>query len=1327
MAGTTNTSRNNNNPFGSASASSSQSSTELYKNPYAPSIVPSVQQPQRQSDAYQSSINPFDSPSHSGRAGSESRNPFDSPSSMMAASVRHTHGSPRSRSRSNTPSKQNRSTNPFDGGEDSSINNSLQDASAAMDSLDQILDKTDLTVEDSVEDSTQTSLSEKALKAAAMLRMSFDQPSPRSGTPSSSQQSSRSNSNHVTPPSSDRYYKRPSTATIPEEGRDRGMSPPSGPAPLISPQSSSSASQRRAAPPPQPIRPIPQKAHSLQHQQYSHSQPPPPRQQSQPTLSFSLPMAAQRRHHEEPSSSQEKPLSVEQQQSHLIEEEEDDDDEDSFPNAESSVEIDADDDDDMDDDDENSESYDEVLSNILDGHSFGSDQEEKKDDMSNDGGVMPRGIVDSDYDKEENGDDEDRTNVEESSRLALHDLCDEARSKDDIAWHNALYLLSIRPELCSEHEQVCQMNPLHVCCLSTAPIWMTRALLYTRSEQCQETDIGGRLPLHLCVAMSADLDTMQLLVQEYPASVSHKDKRGFTPLHLLLKNDQINLTLEHLRILLGQTTEEQQQNDGEGNSSDSKKSKRIQFRKNEHLDANLEELEGMQRKQEAHHERRFTDYPGDVQNLLNKISLWKRRQVSKGTMAKTENKKDFVYDCIHPASVPTPTGKLLPLHLLVRRKLHDGGDDDITQSKRTLSSTSSLPPGSTLDLCRVLIHAYPEALITRDAGGRTPLLTAMLQTDTLPSEDVVETLLGLRTSQPLHITPAKFASDDTYQLPLHVAAEEMTSNYELLSTICEAYPEAIEKQDVRGRTPLHLALGNYRATPVDESLLELLTNKHVAKTRDFDGNRPLDWILEHPKCLVQRDDSLIFQQFLNDSIDEPTQDSYRRHSNDLIRQLQSLPPWLRRQACAAKHIQSALFEQQALPLNTFGVLLWGAILIALLVMVRLVLDEERSSHIVTVYVLASVLLARQVVRIMAATFLGEFYVVCLANPWTYVHWASGLLSIFFAQTVASEASAFESLLGPDSFDYSRQESLIDTLGACATASIWLSIFGLLVEWWCGMAIAFGSAVRVLSVLFWPFIAAGMGIVAASQILYTVEDCSDGICPLSDTYSTIYWTILGEPILTEDDSLSTAATIVLIVFTVLAIWWLISVVVLAVSEAQSLDRRQIALHWYWEPKVTMVWTRNMRKPELSEQSSCMQRYCDRMEELWFVLTALIKGDDYKRRELHWYSSCFRPGFVRGFMTPFALLVIPIWLILGAVTLGLLWPPQVRRWLFKTTILSKDQTTSIEDRLTGSKLSQLKGKWHKFEEASMERNGKLQDDISQIKEMLIRATLDDEKES
>ena len=323
----------------------------------------------------------------------------------------------------------------------------------------------------------------------------------------------------------------------------------------------------------------------------------------------------------------------------------------------------------------------------------------------------------------------------------LHDLCDEAVDTDDLAWRNALYALSIQPSLGREVEPECNMTPLHVACLAQypPPLWVTRGLLYAAPETCSQSDTGGRLPLHLLVATSAHLDTIRLLVEEYPPGVSHRDDRGFTPLQLLLKRSDVDgLTLEHLRLLLGQQTD--------GSHIQRKSKSRLLFRKGDHLNSDwvLRELESLAEEREKKHESTFREFPDDIRRALTKLSQWKRRQNNKDTSNRTDSASsrsneeiDFLRlreaEFVTPASIPTPIGQLLPLHLLVR------------QSPNAVPTVSqdiySVKRASLVDLLRVLIGSYPRGLVDVDANGKTPLMTAMLHPDTSPSEDVVELLL----------------------------------------------------------------------------------------------------------------------------------------------------------------------------------------------------------------------------------------------------------------------------------------------------------------------------------------------------------------------------------------------------------------------------------------------------------------------------------------------------------------------------------------------------------------------------------------------------------
>jgi hypothetical protein len=101
----------------------------------------------------------------------------------------------------------------------------------------------------------------------------------------------------------------------------------------------------------------------------------------------------------------------------------------------------------------------------------------------------------------------------------------------------------------------------------------------------------------------------------------------------------------------------------------------------------------------------------------------------------------------------------------------------------------------------------------------------------------------------------------------------------------------------------------------------------------------------------------------------------------------------------------------------------------------------------------------------------------------------------------------------------------------------------------------------------------------------------------------------------------------------------------------------------------------------------------------------------------------------------LFLLPIWLILGFITLGLLWPPQIRRWLFcpcpigsssssssstKTRRrISSSSSSSHEDDLSRAKLSQLRSDIIDLKGISYDQNHRIQKDLELIKEIIFRA--------
>lgn len=688
--------------------------------------------------------------------------------------------------------------------------------------------------------------------------------------------------------------------------------------------------------------------------------------------------------------------------------------------------------------------------------------------------------------------DENQSHYNEN--VALHDLCSEATSPDDVAWRNALYLLSIEPELATRKED--GWSPLHVCCLGSAPPpdFMVRAILYCEPACARAIDEGGRLPLHMIAASSADTSIMQLLVEEYPSAVYKTDARGLTPLHMLMRNDDVELTMDRIRVLLGQTVRREK---GPARNA------RIVQRRGQHLELNIDEIndrmvnrpppgdgeldisfesqEGDQR-----HEIQIKNYPDDVQAAFQKLAMWKRKQ---NRLNQDPNDSPINIDLAqshkdeekNPAAIAAPPSMQLPLHMAVRRR--DLDDDESFRDEEGddyFDIKNPLPPNRN-EILRVIIAAYPRGLVTRDANGNTPLMIVLLNQDCLPDIELIQLLLGMTTSGfqspppwaddlPLHkcpqgkyANPAMVPTTDTNQLPLHVAAEEMPSFYSAIESIHSAYPGAVVVQDVRGRTPLHMALRNYQRIQPDPKVVSLLLTDKVAQIRDDDGFLPFDLLVggahnlpkEEPMPSLWEDStfdpSSVYKRFFIYVVMQAPRPRNRIEARAFLGRLRMLPPWLRRQACTVGFIQDMLIYEIASPEKCAFIILNGIVLALLLLMFRLQMDEYTSTgsaqvyYLPFVYLLGSLILLGQFINFCIATSHSVFWSQCMLNIWPWIDIVS-----------VSVAMAATSLIQGESADVAG----IASVGTAATGLLWASMIGYIARWWYGMAVFMGRTLRV---------------------------------------------------------------------------------------------------------------------------------------------------------------------------------------------------------------------------------------------------------------------------
>jgi len=790
------------------------------------------------------------------------------------------------------------------------------------------------------------------------------------------------------------------------------------------------------------------------------------------------------------------------------------------------------------------------------------------------------------------GDSNDSSN-NDSRNLSLHDLCGEAVSEDDLAWRNALYLLSVEPHLAAVEDEN-GWTPLHICgfCHPAPPTYVVRALLYANPRSCRRPDRGGRLPLHFVAASSGDVESMQLLVRYYPASVSVQDDRGYTPLQLLLRNNRVQLTLERARILLGLTV--QQQHTGTStsavqnavrssllsSSATTAGQQHVHFRRGEHLKMKLEDLDVMLHKPPPvttfHHyyhgdtdldyEAAVESYPQDIQVGLRRLCQWKRSEARIKNKLRSEEKKETdnssadgddderQLDCrmANAAAIPFPGNGQLPIHVLVRRAFIEmatlevegsfsntgSGDYDDNDLYLTASGTSGAgketdlevgssdtPDSETTpsvedgnqkdahaqqplsvqhphDLLRLFISCYPRGLLCRDGNGMTPLLLVMAENNSLPDLDIVELLLGKRTSvgdvggfdadqnlpswakdMPLHqmsssraqyMNAAMIPTPESQQLPLHLAAEELLSYPSLIQTVYDSYPGAVLVQDSYGRTPLHVALKSYRRVPIEPQILSLLFNDRVAQIRDDHGRLPFDLLLESaatrtipqelPRSWTASTESSatstsgqswsVYERFLSTSIAGAAKPTKKSEVKGFLRGLRNLPPWLRKQACSSIIVQDLLVEDMASPLKCALVLLDGLVLVALITVFRIqmeqyVVAQDNGVQLSTwytfaVYATATMHIVLDITYGLVSTSLGAFRHLCLFNPWRWIDFAAMLVSIGTSALLYSNTS----------------DAKLYALGTASTGLLWLTLLGYLATWSYGISVFVGGLTKV---------------------------------------------------------------------------------------------------------------------------------------------------------------------------------------------------------------------------------------------------------------------------
>lgn len=625
---------------------------------------------------------------------------------------------------------------------------------------------------------------------------------------------------------------------------------------------------------------------------------------------------------------------------------------------------------------------------------------------------------------------------------------------------------------------------------------------------------------------------------------------------------------------------------------------------------------------------------------------------------------------------------------------------------------------------RVLSIASPDSLLQRNVEGLTPLLM-LLTKEPQPRYKTVQFLLGeyglpawARDLPPNSIrqAPAMVSAAGTdRQWPLHIAAEECLP-YPIVKLIYEAYPGVVSCTDGFHRTPLHVALTSYRKKDsLDHDTLELLMQQAplVARKRDARGNIPLDLLVDTADGqmpLPESSNKALYRRFL--------QESLTGNKDFDMSRLQSLPPWIRREAAATWSVQEAVCRALANPITCALILLDGLVSLALIVIFRLQVEEhidvigtgERvgSWYTYTVY------------------GMGTFRLLVLASGCVAGRCVWSKLSVSL-QTICMSVVLLTSLM---LFNNSFEEASILRMETLSTALLWLNLIIYLCTWWCGLAIFAGGFWHISRGLLGPLVVLVSILTGAGQMVYTFakEDCEDtsgspipAVCSIRDAYRYVYVTLfLGGSAVMGDWPKGNAAAVhweweqvALVTFLLSCLMlFVVTLLIYLIMTASRVDMEQLALECYWEPKIVLlngVDEKDTVLQRVQETGSSLER---RLGHVWDTLTLPWRGNRHERKA-NWYARSMRSPLSSvcfGFM---AIFIVPLWFVLGALTLGFLWPPQVRQGLFRPTVLQKQRSQGV---LSVTEVSDMRKDMRQFHQTSCEQSEMMTSELRKLKEIL-----------
>jgi hypothetical protein len=659
-------------------------------------------------------------------------------------------------------------------------------------------------------------------------------------------------------------------------------------------------------------------------------------------------------------------------------------------------------------------------------------------------------------------------------------------------------------------------------------------------------------------------------------------------------------------------------------------------------------------------------------------------------------------------------------------RLTSGPKTNKTNNKQTNKQLHyACANGAGIAVTELLLNAFPDGRIHADKRGRTPLHFALGNVGNPPTTRLVRLLLD---GENMSEQPLRWP-DENAMLPIHYACAYGTS-VEVLTALIEPWDESLQMTDSRGRTPLHFAMGNSdreNSPKVVNLLLELCPG--AMEQLDDERNLPLHLLSSKARTMNERQ----FQEKETISKCLRAYLSAKPITNsEFLAVLQNMPEWLRDVAVIAPEVQTMLNDKVSSRFPTMILLLDSYFLAAVIAVFSYASrqsmeqrfnpkNESLESRSVNFALLSPLYIG-------ALYFLGRemTQMISVRKQTTIVSYLfdpENIRNLVFIFLTVYYTILMNTGLGND--DRFRVGCAF-TIGFC-----YLQVLAYLKSILIEFAVFVSGVMYIVSHLVAFFVCVIIMLAASSQMWYTLFRQSSECLGRSDVEVVAYETNPPPPaddIYYYDDAFKTPedcevsveypycegwwwaflktftmflgeydetlfvwdswSLFVFLAFYFIGVIICMSILIAIIIGLQRVVTNERAEIVFWSNRLAFLTDMDMITngpwKKVTDFFKIRDDSDDEEEE-----TSLIKRDevDITRERILWKKliEFFDPDLEYGMgaviHVPLRIFVstflIPFWLLLGILSAGLLWPPQIREGLFVQKVSVPGKTGEVHE--------------------------------------------------